>query len=108
MISNPIQDRFSDLVASKICESDVLRKPGLVEFEVSDVLTKRRLRVIRSRFDGDFGNICRLIVTDANGKQAVDFAPTFELEHALASETVIADLFALFENRVSQGKEDSK
>lgn len=64
----------------------VRRKPGFIQGVVDVPSRGVSVVVVRSRFDLDYGSICRLrAVTDAGAAGRLTFAPTFAVVDALAS-----------------------
>lgn len=79
------------VAAHRCCaDNDILSKPGLIIFRVRGVAAddERRscealLEVRRSRFEGDYGNICRITLSIGNSAEQTTFAPTACVAEAL-------------------------
>ena len=85
----PCKEDRDPLVAAvmRCCEpGNVFRRPGLIEFGVSVPGTEETVIVSRTRFDGTYGAICRLVLNDSAGNEKeLTFAPA-ELLLALMTE----------------------
>lgn len=80
------------VVAAQRCcaDPDMLRKPGLIVFKVRGAMlgdagkpVDASLVVRRSRFEGDYGNICRITLSNSEGVEAMTYAPTACVAEAL-------------------------
>ena len=85
--------------------AEVARRPGQVVARLPSARTGGEIAVIRSRFDGDYGNICRLRRLTPDGKHEMTFAPTSETLAALGTNSPAAALEDLFNNWMAKGKE---
>ena len=89
-IATPIRQEDDDdivVALTAVCEADAIRRhPGFIQAVVSVPARSLAVVVVRSRFDADYGSICRLRVIEngiATGRLA--FAPTFAVVDALTS-----------------------
>ena len=84
------------VAAEKACEGNVFRKPGHLSFAVED--GESVMLVTRSRFDGDYGNICRLQPVGPDGKPCgkLGIAPTELVLTAMNDEKPEQALAALY------------
>ena len=96
-------------VEGLLAKEKSMRRAGLLVFAVD--YADGFLKIIRSRFDGDYGNVCRMIFCpSAEGKcQETTFAPTADVLNALVSggaEGHAQKLRALFHEWVSKGDDE--
>ena len=106
--AGPTREDNDDLVraAERLCGADNIRRgPGLIEFVVDDPIRKRAVGVMRSRFDGDYGNICRMTGSVDGIRGPMTFAPTAHVIAAMSDKTCAAErLVALYTEWVSKAK----
>lgn len=84
--------------------AEVARRPGHVMARLPSA-RGGEIAVIRSRFDGDYGNICRLRRLTPDGKHEMTFAPTSETLAALGASSPAAALDELFDKWMKKGNE---
>ena len=85
---------------------EVYRKPGLLVFRLAVADLGGRLTVTRSRFDGDYGNICRLSLQT---KESVEnrYCPSFMILEAISDPSRHAEMLTeLFKSLKGQGEEN--
>lgn len=84
----------------------VARRPGHVVARLPSARTGGEIAVIRSRFDGDYGSICRLRRVWDEGRQSkMTFAPISEAMCAVGDDDPAEALEALFEKWMKIGEE---
>ena len=89
-------DPFVMAVERAVPENMRARRPGLVRFFVD--IGGGKMCVERSRFDGDYGNICRLTHIPADGAvKPIGLAPTDLVTEALEGSNPADGLFELYE-----------
>lgn len=81
------------------------RRPGLLVFGLPAKRLGGEITVTRSRFDGDYGNICRLTRVPSDGSPTtLTFAPTVSVIDAVREDDAAAALERLFEEWVAASK----
>ena len=90
-----------------VCGADgVRRRPGFIQGVVEVPIRGLSVVVVRSRFDLDYGGICRLRAVAKDGAAGqLTFAPTFMVADVLASGDGNRERLAdLYNEWVSKGK----
>ena len=105
-----IKEDSDPLVAAvtRLCEpEDIFRRPGIIAFGVSVPGTEETIVVSRTRFDGEYGDICRLVLNDADGyEKDLAYAPTQLLLSVMTEkEELGARLAAFHQEWLKKGKE---
>lgn len=85
MINKQAPPSMTDLdeIARSEYADTTTTKPGLLSFIVKSKITSTTVEVVRSRFDGDYGDICRMLLTEPNAVPKLTFAPTLFVIEAL-------------------------
>lgn len=70
-----------------VCKAEAIRRrPGFIQAVVDVPARALSIIIVRSRFDADYGSICRLrAITDAGVSGRLAFAPTFAVVDAMNS-----------------------
>lgn len=86
--------------------ADVMRRPGVVAVCMPSKRPGGVIRTVRSRFDGNYGNICRIFGWSLKEQQAkMTFAPASEVLKALSAGDPALALEALFDEWLKKGDE---
>lgn len=106
----PTKEDSDPLVVAvgRLCEpDDVLRRPGIIVFGVSVPGTEETIVVSRTRFEGEYGDICRLVLNDADGNERdLTYAPTQLLMSVMTEKKELgARLAAFHQEWLKKGKE---
>ena len=84
-------------------KAELNRRPGLDVFSVDAPALGGELAVTRSRFDGEYGNICRILHVSAAGEARMTFAPTALVVGALEGPKPVTELEKLFTEWIKKG-----
>jgi len=106
----PSKEDSDPLVAAagRLCEpGDIFRRPGIIVFGVVVPGTEETIVVSRTRFDGEYGDICRLVLNDAGGNEKdLAYAPTQLLLSVMTEKEGLGERLAAFHQEwIKKGKE---
>ena len=85
--------------------AEVVRRPGQLAARLPSGRTGGHVALLRSRFDGDYGNICRMRRVMPDGTGVMTFAPTSEVLAALGSGSPADSLEDLFDKWMAKGNQ---
>lgn len=77
--------------------------PGLLVF-VIDTPDGSTITITRSRFDGEYGSICRMMRSRQGSVMGRTYAPTVSVMAVLQGVNVAADMARLFNEWMAKGK----
>ena len=101
--TDPMKDPMVDIV-SRLEEIAGYRvAPGLLVFLI-DMPDTSVITVTRSRFDGEYGSICRMMRSRQGSVMGRTYAPTVSVMAVLQGVNVAADMERLFKEWMEKGK----